>query len=448
MSLDWGKGFGLSFRARKETADMPQSLRNLCFFPGDAEPGFPLYIEKWRLLCAQIPGAYPEETYLIELLRLHPESSMVVIDFLSYERVFLSDLRTLKNEILSKLEETHYARLQRGLSDLVGRLIEAHSSFLTAIEQLAKQHEQNFLAQFIELISTNQKILQGHRAYLERYLQMERAAISLSVERSYQMHEHLRGRVIIQLIRCPIAWQNQAVTTMNSLAKMLPAGIDKLRYEKQLSDYTAKIDDLTQTIDSLPKLEQLSKMFVTEPFPIVVPGRRLLMRGQAKKRCRKTDSAREIFLFSDMFVYAQVKGGHFLVPSKYELTHLRVTMEDGGNLMNFYAPSKSFVMVFSSKEDRAAWNEALQQAIENAKEYADAPIEPYMEAPIWIQDREHSACMNCHTQFTLINRRHHCRACGRILCSNCLSRRIILSNISQKRVKVCEQCFQEKSKRH
>ena len=446
MSLDWGKGFGLSFRERKEASAMPQSLRNLCFFPGEATADFPFAIDKRRFLCAQIPGAYPDETYFIDLLSLHPESSMVVIDFLSYERVFISDIRTLREEILSRLEETRYAKLQRGLSDLLRQLIDAHSNLLNSIEQLAHEHAQNFIAQFIERLVTNQRILQVHRAYLERYLQMERAAISLSVERSYQLREHLRGRVIIQLIKCPIAWQNQVVDTMTKLSQILPEGIDKLRYEKQLQDYTAKVVDLTETIDSLPKLEQLSKMFVTEPFPIVVPGRRLLMRGQAKKRCRKTDSARELLLFSDIFVYTQVKGGHFLVTAKYELTHLRVTVDDG-TLMNFYAPSKSFVMVFASKEDRAAWNECIQQAIENAKEYADAPIEPYIEAPIWIQDREHSSCMNCHTPFTLLNRRHHCRACGRILCSNCLSKRIILSNISQKRVKVCEQCFQEKIKR-
>lgn len=33
-------------------------------------------------------------------------------------------------------------------------------------------------------------------------------------------------------------------------------------------------------------------------------------------------------------------------------------------------------------------------------------------APLWIPDSEAMNCLHCDTKFTMIKRRHHCRACG------------------------------------
>eukprot|EP00833_Pecoramyces_ruminatium_P000451 jgi/Orpsp1_1/1174483/evm.model.c7180000050302.1 len=37
----------------------------------------------------------------------------------------------------------------------------------------------------------------------------------------------------------------------------------------------------------------------------------------------------------------------------------------------------------------------------------------------WKPDSEVSSCADCNRQFTLINRRHHCRKCGDIFCGQC-----------------------------
>lgn len=34
------------------------------------------------------------------------------------------------------------------------------------------------------------------------------------------------------------------------------------------------------------------------------------------------------------------------------------------------------------------------------------------EAPLWIPDSEAISCLHCDMKFTMIKRRHHCRACG------------------------------------
>lgn len=36
-------------------------------------------------------------------------------------------------------------------------------------------------------------------------------------------------------------------------------------------------------------------------------------------------------------------------------------------------------------------------------------------APKWIPDAEAPVCMSCEVRFTFTKRRHHCRACGRVI---------------------------------
>lgn len=61
--------------------------------------------------------------------------------------------------------------------------------------------------------------------------------------------------------------------------------------------------------------------------------------------------------------------------------------------------------------------------------------------PIWVPDQEASACMQCQQKFTLLKRRHHCRACGQVLCSVCCSQKFKLEFLSNLEPRVCVQCF-------
>ena len=62
--------------------------------------------------------------------------------------------------------------------------------------------------------------------------------------------------------------------------------------------------------------------------------------------------------------------------------------------------------------------------------------------PVWIPDEEAPQCMNCSQRFTVLRRRHHCRACGRVLCSGCCSSRARLEYMECKETRVCLPCLQ------
>ncbi|KAF7283085.1 hypothetical protein GWI33_001491 [Rhynchophorus ferrugineus] len=65
----------------------------------------------------------------------------------------------------------------------------------------------------------------------------------------------------------------------------------------------------------------------------------------------------------------------------------------------------------------------------------------------WIQNNEVTECMCCKSvSFSMFNRRHHCRRCGRLVCSSCSKKRMIVPNYEDILVRVCIDCYNEGSK--
>lgn len=60
--------------------------------------------------------------------------------------------------------------------------------------------------------------------------------------------------------------------------------------------------------------------------------------------------------------------------------------------------------------------------------------------PYWIPDSETTFCMQCNMKFSFIKRRHHCRACGQVLCSTCCSLKSKLEYMGDVEARICIQC--------
>lgn len=61
--------------------------------------------------------------------------------------------------------------------------------------------------------------------------------------------------------------------------------------------------------------------------------------------------------------------------------------------------------------------------------------------PEW--DPNGKRCKLCSKQFGLFSRKHHCRHCGRLVCENCSSQRLVISleSMRDKPKRVCDGCF-------
>ncbi|GLT59993.1 hypothetical protein SLA2020_327840 [Shorea laevis] len=68
----------------------------------------------------------------------------------------------------------------------------------------------------------------------------------------------------------------------------------------------------------------------------------------------------------------------------------------------------------------------------------------------WMPDQSCMVCYDCDYQFTVFNRRHHCRLCGLIFCAKCTAKSVPvpdddtgLPHQERERIRVCNYCFKQ-----
>ncbi|XP_075231994.1 hepatocyte growth factor regulated tyrosine kinase substrate isoform X1 [Lycorma delicatula] len=65
-------------------------------------------------------------------------------------------------------------------------------------------------------------------------------------------------------------------------------------------------------------------------------------------------------------------------------------------------------------------------------------------APEWA---DADCCHRCRVQFGMVQRKHHCRACGQVFCNQCSSKNCTLPKFGiEKEVRVCDACYNNNSK--
>ncbi|XP_037734543.1 FYVE, RhoGEF and PH domain-containing protein 4 isoform X3 [Chelonia mydas] len=264
------------------------------------------------------------------------------------------------------------------------------------------------------------------------------------------------------------------------------------RYEMLLKDYLRKLPqdsldwkDAEKSLEiistaashsnsAIRKMENLKKLLevyemLGEEEDIVNPSNELIKEGQILKLAARNTSAQEryLFLFNNMLLYCVPKFS--LVGSKYSV-RTRVGI-DGMKIVETHneeypctfqvsGKERTLELQASSEQDKEEWIKALQNTIEAfhqrnetfrnaiAKEYEDMPIEVSKaelgkRAPRWIRDNEVTMCMKCKEPFNaLTRRRHHCRACGHVVCWKCSDYKAHLEYDGNKLNKVCKDCYQ------
>ena len=67
------------------------------------------------------------------------------------------------------------------------------------------------------------------------------------------------------------------------------------------------------------------------------------------------------------------------------------------------------------------------------------------QRPVWVPDSASKHCMICKQKFTAFIRKHHCRMCGRVVCSHCSPEKADISQLSGaqpsgKLERICNHC--------
>ncbi|XP_040886561.1 FYVE, RhoGEF and PH domain-containing protein 4-like isoform X2 [Toxotes jaculatrix] len=258
------------------------------------------------------------------------------------------------------------------------------------------------------------------------------------------------------------------------------------RYEMLLRDYLKKLPEdnpdyelahkSLQTIsmaathsnsaihkaESLKRLLEIYEMVGEEE--VVNPTNEFLREGRLLKLAARNTSAmeRHLFLFNNFLLCCTPKfslvGQRFTVRCRIGVDDMQVqktTNEDHPYTFQVSGKERTLELQASSEQDRDEWIKVIQEAIDvfqkknETFKLASKELnieEPAKElgrrAPRWIRDNEVTVCMTCQEPFNaLTRRRHHCRACGCVVCWKCSDNKVALEYDGNKLNKVCKTCY-------
>lgn len=207
------------------------------------------------------------------------------------------------------------------------------------------------------------------------------------------------------------------------------------------------VDRLVNSEANARRIATVESCFGASGQPLAIPGRVLVGEGVLTKMCRKKAKPRQFFLFNDILVYGNI----VMDKKKYNKQHIipleEVKLEDlkddtilkNGWLIR--TPTKSFAVYAATATEKTEWMAHITKCVDDLLKKTGK--KPSLEhAAVWIPDAEASICMHCRkTQFTVLNRRHHCRKCGAVVCNPCSSKKFLLPAQSSKPLRVCVSCY-------
>ncbi|XP_026143021.1 FYVE, RhoGEF and PH domain-containing protein 4-like isoform X2 [Carassius auratus] len=260
------------------------------------------------------------------------------------------------------------------------------------------------------------------------------------------------------------------------------------RYEMLLKDYLKKLPHdhidrhdaeksleiismaATHSNTAIRKTENLKKLLeiyemLGEEEDVVNPSNELIKEGHILKLAARNTSAmdRYLFLFNNMLLYCVPKfslvGQKFTVRTRIGIDGMKVIEtynDDYPHTFQVSGKERTLELQASSEQDKESWikafqetihiylqkNETFKSAFKDVEEVTDLKIsELGKRAPRWIRDNEVTMCMRCKEPFNaLTRRRHHCRACGYVVCGKCSDYKAPLEYDGNKINKVCKDC--------
>ena len=205
-------------------------------------------------------------------------------------------------------------------------------------------------------------------------------------------------------------------------------------------------------------------------WEVISPGRELVKEGELIKISRKREDLRYFILLTDCLLYATYTGNLSLssaslrVSYTIPLNHLQIQLpldENSQNEFSITSSVRSCTLRRRNIHERNDWLEALNGAVEDYRskkatflpsDQSSAVTVPADRlgdcAPVWVPDHHVTMCQACSCSFSLVIRRHHCRACGRVVCYQCATHKAALRYRQFQPARVCDDCYNkiEKSK--
>ncbi|KAM5170310.1 FYVE, RhoGEF and PH domain-containing protein 4 isoform 2-T2 [Mantella aurantiaca] len=320
-----------------------------------------------------------------------------------------------------------------------------------------------FLKMYAEYVKNFDNAMETVKTWMERSTQFKHVVEEIQREGkcgSLTLQHHMLGPVQ----RIP----RYEMLLKDYLRKLPQDSFDRSDAEKSLEIISTAASHSNSAIRKMENLKKLLMVYemLGEEEDIMHPSNEFIKEGQIMKLAARNTSTqyRHLFLFNNMLLYCVPKfslaGAKYSVRTKIGLDGMKVVEtqnEDYRYTFQISGKERTLELQAGSEQIKEEWIKALNDAAANfhqrnetfliAKKVDEAPVEvPSAElglrAPRWIRDNEVTMCMKCKEPFNaLTRRRHHCRACGYVVCWKCSDFKTRLKYDGNKTNKVCKDCY-------
>ncbi|XP_069065453.1 FYVE, RhoGEF and PH domain-containing protein 1 isoform X3 [Pleurodeles waltl] len=261
------------------------------------------------------------------------------------------------------------------------------------------------------------------------------------------------------------------------LQKLPEGSCDSRDAEKSLQLIATAAEHSNAAIRKMERMHNLLKVYelLGGEEDIVSPTNELIKEGHILKLSAKngTTQDRYLILFNDRLLYCVPKlrliGQKFSVRARIDVDGMELKESSNLNPARTFLVSgkqRSLELQARTEEEKKDWIQAIQvtilkheQSLETLKlnlshrEDDDSPPNSPVRsrfmntdlgkrAPTPIREKEVTMCMRCREPFNSITkRRHHCKACGHVVCGKCSEFRARLVYDNNRTNRVCTDCY-------
>ncbi|NWW09899.1 FGD5 protein, partial [Oreocharis arfaki] len=368
--------------------------------------------------------------------------------------------------------EQEQVKLKQGLSELP-EIYELHQDILEELEErVLKWQEHQKVA---DVFLSRKSRLNHHTAYIMQFdrnlaLLDEKCLKYSQLATMIQEFEQSSGdspySVKHQLLKVVQRVFQYRVMLTDYLNNLCP---DSTEYEATQAALFIVSEITDQANDSMLQAENLQKLVHIEhsvrgQSGLLQPGRIFVKEGTLMKVSGKNRHPRHLFLMNDVLLYTYPqKDGKYQLKNTLAVSGMKVSrpvIEKAQNILKIEYDEHCLILSASSCSERDDWYSCISKHIpDDYKAHKTSTFHssvelrerlgiPLGERPPTLVPVSHvMMCMNCGCDFTLTLRRHHCHACGKIVCRNCSRNKYPMKYLKDQAAKVCDSCYAELKKR-
>ncbi|NXC48259.1 FGD5 protein, partial [Penelope pileata] len=404
---------------------------------------------------------------------------LIAQELMSSEKVYMEMLQLLCTDlyegilkVLGEEDEQEEVELKQGLSELP-EIYELHREILGELEERVLKWEE--YQKVADVFLSRKSRLNHHTTYIAqfdrnlalldetclKYSQL--ASVIQEFEKSSGGSPQSVNHQLLKVVQRVFQYHVLLTDYLNNLCP------DSTEYEATqaalfiVSQITDRANESMLQGENLQKLVHIEHS-VRGQSDLLQPGRMFVKEGTLMKVSGKNRHPRHLFLMNDVLLYTYPqKDGKYRLKNTLAVSGMKVSRpvtEKAPNILKIECDEYCLTLSASSCLERDDWYSCISRHIpddykahntstfHSSVELRERLGIPLGERPPTLVPVSHvMMCMNCGCDFTLTLRRHHCHACGKIVCRNCSRNKYPMKYLKDQAAKVCDSCYVELKKR-